>query len=736
MAALGAVMAGMVSSCHFRRDTANATYVGENFVVYADSCVQDEYVARALSDTLLRSNFPVQDSVRFLAVTPVPGTMRYRSKAPLNDAVLNMSMEHLGRELTPRSTLRTAVAVELALAYVNPEKSKELLRARLRDGEILQGYAPGGGWPVAADGIAWVSAAWSVYEVTGDRRWLKEIYPIAKSTLERYEHVSYQPLSGLFSGSVASLGFIGKAPYPDWMTQADRGASEPLSVNALVQRAYRVCADMAEAMGDSPSSFDAKADSLADAINTQLWLPNLSRYGQYRYGHPYPIVSFTSDNLATGWCMTYDIATPEMRTAILENTPMSAAGVPTVYPQLPDSMLNPSDALVPAVQAYWGVASALAGNRTMLYRTLYSLVNESAMNLGNFPYVNINDGIPPANIKRQSSDAVSAAANIAVFYRGLLGFRFSREGMEIQPLIAPTPDDERRVTNFRYRDAVLDISVKGAGSMVSSFKLDSVEVGTRVIPANLSGHHSVEIMMAGNNVTPSKVTVAKQAARMPHTPEVKWKGLEGNITNFIEGEAYEVFLNGVLQEQVFTSTYKMIKPKEFMTVSLVPVKEESELGYSSRPTFFYPEGTQYIIPADSLAYTGTSLIPDRKVASKFVETTESFRSRMTATLDVDHEGAYLLRSVYANGWADADAGSDFCALRLVEINGIVQGMLVMPPVKKDDWTATAQSNMLRIHLDKGPNRISIVYRRPWTVNGHVSLNTALIESLQIYRLPD
>lgn len=733
----GAAALSIFTACGHKGASSRATFSGEGFEVFKDSITDGECFAHIIGDSLIESNFPDgKNTIRKRILSASKYGVAYHSKRPIMDAVVSMSLSDLDSVQGLGTTLRTAMAVELALAYVDPERAKNELRSRISSGgEISQGASYGGGWPVTSDAIAWASAAWSVYEATGDRAWLREAFNAITTTLNKYERVVYNSAEGLFTGSSTYCGYLGALPFPYWMDMADVSATMNLTVNACVARAYTVAAKMAERIGIDGSAYRNRADSVADAINSSLWIPNLSMYSQYLYCQPYPIQSATTDNLGQALCMVYGIASDDMRKAILENTPVLALGIPAMYPQLsdPNAKPNPSSAIIPAVQAYWAIAASEDSHVSMLYRCVYAIARSAAMNLGNYPFVDSATGKVPSGIVSTHNDPLSACAAIGALFRGLCGLQFTEEGMEINPKIADTHDDYHSIQGLKYRDAELDIHIHGTGSSISSFRIDSMEQSSHRVPHDLQGPHTVDIIMGGSAPKPRNINNTPDGM-MPQTVTTLWKGLSGRIVPFTKGLAYEVYINGTMQEQVFTNRYRMVMPSQLMSLSMVPVREEQYIGYASRPAFFMPDGWITEIPSDSLAWPGTELIPDRTLASSFVETTESYRSKMTVTLNVAHTGEYMLRSVYSNALADASAYSDFCAIRLIEVNDSIVGTMIMPPVKKDDWTTTAQSNLVRFPLKKGINKISVVYRRPWTVNGHITLNTALIKQLQLYRI--
>ena len=737
MLAGGLIFSSLVA-CHTdKTHTSGTLYDGESYTLFADSIIDGTHVAYAPDDTTLISTFRTGAIADTLHIPQPAVALRYTSGARIIDAVHNMSLAYLDSIPSNLRTAEAAYLTDLALCYVAPDKAKELLRSKVRDGVISQGSSYGGGFPVATDAIAWVAAAWSVYEVTGDYGWIEEGYPVVRRSLEIYETVVKDASTGLFRGMQSIVSDDSQFPYPRWMAPADISGVETITVNALVARAYEAASMMAMVVGDDGKEYMTRHNHLVEAINTTLWMPNVSMYSMYLYGEPYPIAAAAVDNLGQGLGMVSNIATPEMALAIQSHTQILPLGIPTMYPQMPDSVSGrPSDIIAPVAEAYWSIAASHSGNMTLLQRMTSSLAYIAAMNLGTYPYVDARSGKAPYAIgNRASHNPLSAAANIAAIYRGMLGLRFTQGGIEIHPSIPQTVDAHREIRNLRYRDALLHIIINGCGTVISSYKMDGAEQTSHTIPSNIKGTHVIEITMGGNTPRSHEMNDAS-AAEMPATPEVdSWNTKKIQIKNFVSGTAYEVYFNGVMEEQIFADKYQMYADvTQFTSVAFVPVRNEQYIGLSSRPLYFYPRGSVITVPADSLAYPGTSLISDRKIAHQFVETTESYRGKMSFSIHAPADGEYLMECIYSNAHADGTSRSGLCAIRLVSVNDSISGALVMPPTVKDEWTVTSRSNLLRVSLRQGENRISVIYRKPYTVNGHVTLNTALIKTIRFYRL--
>ena len=729
-----AASASPLAGCRFEKPASPAAlYECESYTLFADSITDGIHVGYAPDDTTLISTFRTATVPDTLHIPQPSMSLRYSSDARMIDAVHNLSLWALDSIPGNLSTADISYLTDLALCYVASDKAKELLRSKVRDGRVVQGRSYGGGFPVATDAVAWIAAAWSVYEVTGDYRWLEEIYPVARKTLEIYETVVADASTGLFRG-MQSVAGNAIHPYPAWMTPVDISTIEPITVNALTARAYEAASMMAMALGHDGTEYMAKRNRLVEAVNTTLWVPDASMYSMYLYGEPYPIAAGAVDNLGQGLAMVYNVSTPEMSIAVQSHTPVLPLGIPAMYPQLSDSV---PAVIVPVTEAYWAIAASHSGNTALLQRMVGSLTYLSAMNLGVFPYYDASSGKCPSAVRNMSGrNPLGAAANIAAIYRGMLGLRFTQGGIEIHPNIPPTVDTRREVRNLRYRDGLLHILINGYGSVISSYKMDGAEQTSHTIPSNIKGTHVIEITLGGNTPKVCEINEASVAA-MPAVPVVNTRNARQiQIKNFSVGDAYEVYLNGVLDERIFVDKYYIHSAEvtQFTSAAFVPVRGWQYAGMSSRPIYFYPRESIMSVPADSLAYTGTSLISDKKLARQFVETTESYRGKMSFNIVAPEAGEYLMEAVYSNALADGEARSGLCAIRLVSVNDSISGALVMPPTVKDEWTLTSRSNMLRVKLRQGVNRASVMYRKPYTVNSHVTLNNVLIKTVRFYKL--
>ena len=74
-------------------------------------------------------------------------------------------------------------SIYLALGYLDPERSMNSLKAKVKNNRIIQDTGTGGSWPVSSDRIVWATAAWEIFKITGDKEWLQYSFNVIKNTL-------------------------------------------------------------------------------------------------------------------------------------------------------------------------------------------------------------------------------------------------------------------------------------------------------------------------------------------------------------------------------------------------------------------------------------------------------------------------------------------------------------------------------------------------------------------------
>lgn len=645
-------LAVIATGCRRVLPLKDTLYDCDTFEVYTDSLVRGEKVFRAPSPTEITHAWQ-SDSVP-------AGTIRYSSQQLMADAMFNKSMQEV--------PLLTPMEIYLSQGALHPQESMDALREMVRKGRI---ECPG--YPMTADNAAWGAAAWEVYCVTGDRKWLREAYDIITATL-RYEHAATcSSVSSLRCGTPEYL----TPPddyYPEWMTAIDRYQTISTGVNALHAYTLEIASEMAKILR-LKAEMEHKIASTAsrNAINDRLWIPNLGYYGEYLYGNYYPILTHTTDNAANALCVLLDIATPEMAQSIVSRSPILPDGVPLTYPAIHSGALPD-----PTIQALWGLSAAKARNVDAMRAATGMLWNIAL------------DHRAPSQWQ-------------AMVMKAFFGMKFTPEGIQLSPIV-PTPFDGRKtLSHFRYRDAELTISLQGTGDKVAGFMIDSISSSTHIIPADLTGKHTVEITLSGNVIPYAEVTTAHETT-LPRVPEIKWSTpTQARITNFVEGYSYGIYLNGTFLEEIQTRNYTYT-PSEPTVVDIVPIAAEEYIGFSPRSHLIAPGASLITIPASTITprRTPLHLIPHRETATHYIELAARHNTRLTFYANVPEPGEYFINIGYSNG-------TTYTGMRTLTVNGDYCGVLVCPSGNHNDWVTVHPSNTLTVKLNAGPNQFALTY---------------------------
>ncbi len=671
------IMGGIMLSCRQELIPDGSIYVCDEYEVTTDSVTGSVYSPQELHSWRTDS---VYDDYP-----------RYTSGHLLPDAAYNMAMHNIAAhdETVSLSTRDVAYAVYLSLAAIDSERSKKLLRGRVSDGRIIQDEVAGYGWPVVSDRMIWAVAAWEVYKVTGDREWLAEAYEVIDRTLRESMPLIWRESLSLVCGEAPYDTGVPSGVYPSWADAIDRYESMSLSNNMVYARAFTIAALMASELGTLNTEYQLIGHKISSAINDYLWIPNYGYYSEYLYGGVYPIQSHITDNLGQALGVLFGVATPEMAASIMSKTPRTVYGTPVVFPMGTGGMGNNGKRVTNSVSSFvqplWNMAAVSAGNAEALAMGLGALYRQAMLT--------------PV---KEWSGAGMAAMTLRVTF----GMEFTTDGVVFHPMVLPSFTGEKRLTGLHYRDAVLDITLRGTGTVIAGFTIDGEPSAKYIVPYDIKGHHTIEIIMANNTMERKDVAVMDEV-EAPALPKIEWTSPHhARIVGFEVGTNLLVYLNGVFQEMINVPDYDLYEASEYTVINFAGVTDNRWIGLSARPRQYFPAGTLTDMPAESFAHGGTKLIADRKMAKGFVEVSRTHYLRLPFEVCVDAEGDYFVSVRYANGSVSVH-GEGITVMRTLRVNGDAVGILVMPFRGKERWGDTGFSNTLRVHLRKGINRMSI-----------------------------
>ncbi|MFA6542181.1 MAG: glycogen debranching protein, partial [Bacteroidota bacterium] len=522
-------------------------------------------------------------------VSPFP---RYESPQTVVNALYNMSLEELMLNIRPDGALMAgeswtgvwtrdiSYSIILSLAIVHPDASKISLLAKVKDGRIIQDTGTGGSWPVSTDRMVWSLAAWEVYAVTGDRDWLKQSYDIIRNSAEDDLHTAYDTNTKLFYGESSFLDWR-EQTYPRWMDPKDIYQSKNLGTNIVHYQTYRILSRMGALLGEKSDRFDSLAQEIKESINTKLWSEQKKYYGQYLYGRIYPHLSERSEALGEALAVLYGVAGTERQRQIIENVPVTKFGVPCIYPYIPNIPPYHNNAVWPFVETYWAWASATAGNTRSVSQSLASIYRSGAMFLTNKENLVATSGDYLGTEINSNRQLWSVAGTLATVYRVIFGMDFQDKKLVLHPFVPGEYVGDKQLKNFKYRNAILTIILRGTGNVILSTTLDGKPLHSAEVPSSLTGEHILEIVLSGSPSENGVNNVENEFS--PETPLVSltkntlhWKGIDDAVQ-------YRIFRNGQLVEGIKDTMYELKNSTQFAEYQIAAVNSRNVESFLSEP---------------------------------------------------------------------------------------------------------------------------------------------------------
>lgn len=693
------------------------------YVWHGDTVSQGPFKAYAPSEFEIVSDYSAQPGY-YMGIDKVWKLKNDISSYPklttpnrLHQAVYNMGLDEMVNAVEPDTTLRTgkewagvwtrdvSYSILLSMAYMQPEASKISLMKKVDPlGRVIQDTGSGGAWPVSTDREIWCVAAWEVYKVTGSKEWLEFIYPVMKRSLETDAKSFYGTETGLVKGETSFIDWREQS-HPKWMQCVDIYNSETLSTSVVHAQAWRVLAEAAQELGhkDVAREANAMADTISEAINKYLWLDDAGYYAMYLYGRDNLITNPRAETLGESLAILWDVATPERARTITEKNPTTPYGVAIFYPQISDMPSYHNNALWPWVASYWAMANAKAGNEQGVIEAIGSVVRPAALFATNKENFRIDNGDIATELN-SSNMLWCLAGNIALTHRILFGIEYMKDGLAFHPFVPEALGQPRRLEGFRYRDAVLNISISGYGSKIKSFKVNGKEQDPFIPAKKAKGELNVVIEMDDQPIEPLLVN-RRPNASSPITP-IAWLEGEQLVWNPIEYiDHYVVVKDGKRVGETRTTTWDASEPGEYQVISVVGDGIE---GFASEPRSTRPAVIVELTGADN----------DKT-------------SVLEVPVNVPADGDYCVSLLYANGNGPVNTENK-CAIRTLSADGERAGILVLPHRGKDNWDDRGWSNSVVVPLTAGQHTLTIDFR-PENENMNIHTNHARIYGVRLVK---
>ena len=720
------------------------------YVWRGDSIIQGEYVAHASSSTEIVSSYYAQPHY-FMPVEHVWKLKNDISMYPrlttsntLHAAVFNMGLDEMVNAVEPDTTLRTgkewagvwtrdvSYSIILSMAYMQPEASKISLMKKVNaNGRIIQDTGSGGAWPVSSDRMIWAVAAYEVYKVTGDKEWLKFIYPVIRDSFEDDFKVVYNAESGLVRGETSFIDWREQS-YPKWMQTADIYNSEAMNTSVVHAEGLRILSKIADELGKKKEAkrYAEAAKSLTDAINRVFWMDDKGYYAMYTYGRENMILNPRAETLGESLAILFNVASPERAKIISQSNPTTPYGVAIFYPQISDMPSYHNNALWPFVASYWTLACAKAGNEQATLQGFGSVFRPAALFATNKENFNLDNGDIATELN-SSNMLWSLSGNIALTCRILFGINYEDNGLSFSPFVPKVMADNRTLSNFTYRDAKLNITVKGHGQHIKSFMLNGKECKP-FIPADIKGVNEIVIEMDCEEI-PAQAVNNQPNLKAPLTP-IAWIEDGRLCWNPIEYIGhYEVILNGKRVAKTRQTSYALTEQGEWQVIGVSEAGVES---FASEPRSnadrFVVEmpGEKTSMKSAEISYQPLTPIAGYN-GNGFVETDHS-TAAISVTIDVPADGEYAFSLRYANGNGPVNTENK-CAIRTLTVDGNKIGTVVMPHRGVANWDDWGMTNEVKTELKAGKHTLCIEYR-PENENMNLSTNHAIIDCVKLVRV--
>lgn len=669
----------------------------------------------------------------------ISSKVSYTSEQPIVDALFNLSLEEALKNIESDSTFRTGAkwggvwtrdisySILLAFAYHEPEVAKISLMKKVKRRRIIQDTGSGGAWPVSSDRTTWALAAWEIYKVTGDTAWLRNAYEIIGNTLADDAKVVGITATNMYTGESSFLDWR-EQTYPRWMDNKDIYMSENLGTNAVHYQAHNIAALMAKELGVDGSAYASTAITIRNGINQTLWMADKGYYAQYTYGRLGATVSPRFEALGEALAVLFDVADKEKAISIFEKSPVMPFGVSCIYPQIADIPPYHNNAIWPFVQAFWNLAAAKAGNEQALNHGLASIYRAGALFLTNYENFVATSGDYAGTEINSDRMLWSMAGNLAMVHRVFAGMEFLPNGIRFSPAIPQAYKGTKRLSNFKYRQAVLDIVVKGTGNSISSILLDGKPMSNAFLPATISGKHVIDITMNNEAFDNNDFSIAPHATTLIE-PKVVAKGNQLSW-NAIKGAVfYWVYRDGKPVGKV-SETQWDIADTQFAEYKVCAVDAAGNSSFTSEPVLVNTSGLRQIemetlAPKSALPYVNFSGLG-------FIEISNQKNREIQWEVEVKEAGTYWLDFRYSNGSGPWNTDNK-CALRSLYVNDAYVGNYVFPQRGKDEWSDWGNSNGRVVSLQAGANKLRLALE-DWNTNMNVETNTAMLDAVKIIKL--
>jgi glycogen debranching enzyme len=220
----------------------------------------------------------------------------------------------------------------------------------------------------------------------------------------------------------------------------------------------------------------------------------------------------SQEGLGISFVVLFGIVDGPQANQLISHAVVSKFGITSIYPDFPryspDKPGRHNNIIWPMVNGFFAKAAIVAGNDIVFTNELNNLAHLALdEDKGNYdfrevynPYSGQPDGGWQANGDKYPEyhwescklQTWSATAYISMVLNGIIGLRLNEQSLGITPYL-PAGIDHIKLTSLVYRNAILNISIKGKGKIIKAFLVDGKQQKNHSINSSIKGKHTILI---------------------------------------------------------------------------------------------------------------------------------------------------------------------------------------------------------------------------------------------------
>lgn len=673
------------------------------------------------------------------------GYPRVETKLPIVDLLYKMAIEEINLNIDKKGffvagakwnsawTRDMSYAIYLSLGFLFNETSEKSLETRVYKEKILQDTGTGGSYPISTDRMTWAMAAYETALYKNDLEYYKNIYNVIKNSMLQDMDTVFDSKTHLFKGEQSFLDWR-EQTYPRWMTPRDIGDSFALGTNMNHLIALGVLEKLSVIVGDRDYTGHWKElyQKVKHSIDTWFWSETQGYLSAYVINGIYPYRYQGYETLGTSLAIIEGLLDSDrsfQSLNVLESTPY---GMSVVAPQLKDIPPYHNNGIWPFVQSYRGLAAARTGDNDTALEEFAAVIRGGSVFLSFKENMVASTGSSVGTEINSDRQLWSVAGYLSFIFRVVAGIDQTVEGLEFSPMIFRFMKNGITIRDFKYRGGIFDIIIRGQGSEIAEFRVDSEEKfgDDRIIGESYyDGRHTIEIFMKDRRSGSEKAVVTK----------AKWDTLEeiGAVNDLQLIDGVLTWRSNVSGPFEIMSNGKVIAETELMKYKLEEVTAGEQYRVIVKGREFVPQLVSNPVIVESYDNTilydlekalvkggsktdkirGTKMKVDSTDASITSELkSQVFNGRsyierwgnekgdsITVRLNIKESGFYKIDYRYQRG-GPVNTG-EACAIRELYLDGEFVKVLYMP--QTGSWLKWFFSTNAVVHLDKGRYKLTL-----------------------------